>query len=197
MTGSVTVTFPVPIAAGTDIQAQCYFFEQGLPRSVLFYNNTITIRPPGNIPYLVELESYLTPAAFLSSASAIPFAYMAEYIARGAARKILSDTGDVEQFMFYEPLFKEQETLVWNVVNGSSLLREQAQSSLIFKVLRVVYPTLDKGLLKLHDPACIDDHVLHLCYHRSLLSFAHVLSHSLYLRSLLCCIPFIRSWSRA
>jgi hypothetical protein len=38
---------------------------------------------------------------------------MCEYIARGAARKILADTGDTEQFMFYEPLFKEQETLVW------------------------------------------------------------------------------------
>jgi hypothetical protein len=25
----------------------------------------------------------------------------------------LADTGDVEQFNFYEPLFKEQETLVW------------------------------------------------------------------------------------
>lgn len=38
---------------------------------------------------------------------------MSEYIARGAARKILSDTGDVEQFQFYEPLFREQEMLVW------------------------------------------------------------------------------------
>ena len=28
---------------------------------------------------------------------------MCEYIARGAARKILSDTGDIEQFQFYEP----------------------------------------------------------------------------------------------
>jgi hypothetical protein len=38
---------------------------------------------------------------------------MTEYISRGAARKILSDTGDMEQFMFYEPLFREQENLVW------------------------------------------------------------------------------------
>jgi hypothetical protein len=38
---------------------------------------------------------------------------MSEYIARGAARKILSDTGDIEQFQFYEPLFREQEMLVW------------------------------------------------------------------------------------
>jgi len=55
----------------------------------------------------------LSPAAFLNTTQAIPFGYMAEYIARGAARKILSDTGDMEQFQFYEPLFIEQERLVW------------------------------------------------------------------------------------
>jgi len=68
--------------------------------------------PPAN-QYTVELTAYLSPAAFLNSAQAIQFGYMCEYIARGAARKILSDTGDIEQFQFYEPLFKEQEMLVW------------------------------------------------------------------------------------
>lgn len=112
-TGVATVTFPVGIPVGTPINAQSYFFEQGIPRAVLYYNNCITVNPPPNIPYLVTLTAYLTPAAFLNTSSAIQFAYMAEYIARGAARKILADTGDVEQFQFYEPLFKEQETLVW------------------------------------------------------------------------------------
>lgn len=113
-TGVATnVYFPVAIPSGTPIQAQCYFYQQGLPRAILFYNNCLTVRPPPNISYLVELNAYLSPAAFLSSGQAIPFAYMAEYISRGAARKLLSDTGDTEQFMFYEPLFKEQETLVW------------------------------------------------------------------------------------
>ena len=69
--------------------------------------------PPPNDQYLVELDAYLTPAAFLDAESAIPFGYMSEYIARGAARKILADTGDTEQFAFYEPLFREQEMLVW------------------------------------------------------------------------------------
>ena len=63
--------------------------------------------------YLVELDGFLTPAAFLNSADAVPFGYLSEYIARGAARKILTDTGDVEQFQFYEPMFREQELLVW------------------------------------------------------------------------------------
>lgn len=112
-TGVLNVEFPLPIAAGSNINVQCYFFEQGIPRAIMYYNNCITIRPPPNIPYLVEMDAYLTPAAFLVTGSAIPFGYMAEYIARGAARKILADTGDVEQFQFYEPLFREQETLVW------------------------------------------------------------------------------------
>lgn len=112
-TGEINVTFPVAIPVGNNINVQCYFFQNGLPRTVLFYNNIITMRPPPAIQYLVELDAYLSPAAFLNTASAIPFGYMAEYIARGAARKILSDTGDQEQFMFYEPLFREQEMLVW------------------------------------------------------------------------------------
>lgn len=112
-TGEVNVQFPVAIPSGNNINVQCYFFQSGLPRAILFYNNTITLRNPPNTQYLVEMDAYLTPAAFLVTNSAIPFGYMAEYIARGAARKILSDTGDVEQFNFYEPLFKEQELLVW------------------------------------------------------------------------------------
>lgn len=112
-TGVANVTFSQSIPEGVPIQAQCYFYQQGLPRAILFYNNCLTLRPPPNTQYLVELNAYLTPAAFLNSGDAIPFGYMAEYIARGAARKILADTGDTEQFMFYEPLFREQETLVW------------------------------------------------------------------------------------
>lgn len=113
MNGMVNVTFPVAPIADSAIQAQCYFYQQGLPRAILYYNNCLTIRPPPDIPYLVEIDAYLTPAAFMNTGQAVQFAYMSEYIARGAARKILSDTGDTEQFMFYEPLFKEQETLVW------------------------------------------------------------------------------------
>lgn len=112
-TGVATnVYFPVSIPSGQIINAQCYYFQSGLPRAILFYNNTLTLRSPPDRQYLVEIDAYLSPAAFFSTSAAIPFGYMAEYIARGAARKILSDTGDVEQFMFYEPLFKEQEALV-------------------------------------------------------------------------------------
>lgn len=113
LTGEINVTFPAIIPDGANISAQCYWFQTGLPRSVLYYNNVLYLRSPPDQAYLVELDAYLSPAAYLATGDAIQYAYMSEYIARGAARKILSDTGDIEQFQFYEPLFKEQELLVW------------------------------------------------------------------------------------
>jgi len=114
LTGVATnVFFPTAIPLGADISAQCYFFECGLPRSLLYYNNTITLRSPPDTQYLVELDAYLSPAAFFNQSQALQFGYMAEYIARGAARKILSDVGDIEQLNLYEPFFREQEMLVW------------------------------------------------------------------------------------
>lgn len=113
LTGQVTVTFPEVIPSGNNINCQCFYFQSGLPRGLLYYNNTITLRTIPDKQYLVELDAYLSPAAFLNTGAAIPFGYMTEYLARGAARKMLSDTGDWEQFERYEPLFIEQERLVW------------------------------------------------------------------------------------
>lgn len=111
--GTINVTFNTNIPNQVPIQVMCYYIQQGIPRAILFSNNVITIMPPPDVSYLVEMDAYLSPAAFLSTSQSIPFAYMSEYIARGAARKILSDTGDIEQFAFYETLFREQEMLVW------------------------------------------------------------------------------------
>jgi hypothetical protein len=112
-TGEAYVTFNEIVPAGNNINAQCFYYQSGLPRGVLYYDNMLTLRSPPDIQYLVEIDAYLSPAAFLNTSQAIPFGYMAEYIARGSARKLLSDTGDIEQFQFYEPLFREQEMLVW------------------------------------------------------------------------------------
>lgn len=112
LTGEITVTFPAAVPSGNNINVQCYFFQTGLPRSVLFYNNCLTLRSPPAQSYTVEIDAYLSPAAFLNTSAALPFGYMAEYLSLGAARKILSDTGDAEQLAFYEPRFLEQESLV-------------------------------------------------------------------------------------
>ena len=113
VTGEVNVTFPNNVPEGNNINVQCFYFQSGLPRAILFYNNVLTLRSVPANQYLVELDAFYTPAAYLSTTDSINYAYMSEYIARGAARKILSDTGDWDQFNAYEPLFIEQERLVW------------------------------------------------------------------------------------
>lgn len=112
ITGEVSVRFVRTVPTQNPIQFKYTAFEEGTPRICMFYNNVITLRPVPDTAYLVQFNAYITPSSFLSSSQALAFGYMAEWIARGAARKILSDLGDIDQFGFYEPLYKEQLNLV-------------------------------------------------------------------------------------
>jgi hypothetical protein len=119
ITGEANITFvdssgsPLNIPQGQSINAQVKYINPGMPRAGLFYNNVLTLRTVPDNQYTIMVEAYKSPSAFMNTTDVLPFAYMSEYIARGAARKILADTGDTEQFNFYEPLFREQESLVW------------------------------------------------------------------------------------
>lgn len=106
------IIFPEQVPADSPINLQTSPYSAGFPRIMLFYNNIFKLYPVPDRAYKVQIDAQITPAAFLTTESAVPFTYMAEYLARGAARKILSDNGDYDQFQFYEPLFREQENLV-------------------------------------------------------------------------------------
>ena len=110
--GTATVTFNANVSAGTNIQTQTSPFSAGFPRTMLFFSNIIKLYPVPSRSYKIVCDAYQTPAQFLSTDNAMPFAYMAEWIARGAARKILSDMESEEQLRFYEPFFVEQENQV-------------------------------------------------------------------------------------
>lgn len=112
LTGQLSFTFVDAVPSGTNIETQTSPFSPGFPRIALFYNNIFKLYPVPDRAYKIQVEGNVTPSVFFNTAAAMPFAYMSEYFARGAARKILSDTGDVEQFQFYEPFFREQENLV-------------------------------------------------------------------------------------
>lgn len=112
ITGEVTVTFPVAVPQGTAINAQCNHYQPGLPRAILFYNNTLYLRCPPDQAYQVEIDAYMTPAAYLTSPQAMAFGYMVEYIAYGASIQILADTGDWELHDRYKMILQEKEALV-------------------------------------------------------------------------------------
>lgn len=112
LTGTCTFTTIAGVLAGSNINTQCSPYSSGVPRMCLFFNNVIKLYPVPDRTYKVQFDTNITPAQFLATNSALQFSYMAEWIARGAARKILTDNADMEQFNFYEPLFREQENLV-------------------------------------------------------------------------------------
>lgn len=110
--GTATFSFASAVPNGSNIETQTSPFSAGFPRICLFFNNIFKLYPVPDRSYKIQVDAYVTPSVFFNTTSSVPFAYMSEYLARGAARKILSDQGDYEQMQFYEPLFKEQENLV-------------------------------------------------------------------------------------
>lgn len=112
ITGAISASFTNPIPATSYLHTQSIPYTAGRPQAVLFYDTIFTLRPVPDKAYKVQMDAYYTPAAFLNTVGSVPYSWMAEYIARGAARKILNDFGDAEQSAFYEPMFREQENLV-------------------------------------------------------------------------------------
>jgi hypothetical protein len=110
--GTATFTFSTSVSSGINIESQTSPYSAGFPRICLFFNNIFKLYPVPDRAYKIQCNAYVSPTVFFNTSGSVPFAYMSEYIARGAARKILSDTGDYEQMQFYEPLFREQENLV-------------------------------------------------------------------------------------
>lgn len=111
-TGAAVVTFSAAIPSTSDINSQSIPYTAGRPQAVLFYDDTFSFRPVPSQPFLFEIDAYYNPASFLATSNSIPYRWMAEYFARGTARKILQDYGDTEQMALYEPMFREQECLV-------------------------------------------------------------------------------------
>jgi hypothetical protein len=112
VTGAISVTFLYSIPTTSAINYQCIPYSPGRPQAVLLYDNVFSFRPIADKPYLFQIDAYYNPAAFLMTSDAVPYRWMSEYLARGTARKILQDYGDVEQLQLYEPMFREQEAFV-------------------------------------------------------------------------------------
>ncbi len=112
--GTCTFSFLNAIPGGNNIGTQTSPYSSGFPRCCLFYNNIFKLYPVPDRAYKIQCDAYITPAQFFAYGNVEnnSFSYMYEYLARGAAQKILSDTGDMQQFQFYEPIFRQQENFV-------------------------------------------------------------------------------------
>ena len=91
VTTQITVNFPIAPAAGTMINVWAATYQVGRPYNALFWNNEITISPVPDNVYLCEIETFQTPAQFMSTTDNPILNQWAQYIAYGAACEIFAN----------------------------------------------------------------------------------------------------------
>lgn len=111
VTGAFTITFPVAPGSGVPINSQTIPTIVGIPQAMLYYDNTIFLRPVPDQPYQINFEAYIRPTALLQSNQSPQLEEWWQYIAYGAAKKIFEDRMDTESVAQIMPEFKMQERL--------------------------------------------------------------------------------------
>ena len=111
LTGAFSLTFINPPAVGAPINSQVVFYQPSLPQAMLFYANTITLRPVPDQPYKISFEAYKSPVDLIGNNAVPELNEWWQYIAYGAARKILQDRLDMDTVNLIEPEYLKQMSL--------------------------------------------------------------------------------------
>jgi hypothetical protein len=112
LTGTYVVNFPTPPANGANIIAMTVPYQPSRPQAVCFYQDSFIIRPVPDQSYPVNLEVYQRPTELLNNTDMPELSEWWQYIAYGAAKKILEDRMDPDTVQIITPEFKRQETLI-------------------------------------------------------------------------------------
>lgn len=112
VTTQIDISLPVAVMPGTQLNVWAATYQVGRPYNMLFWNNEITIRPVPDNVYLVEVETYQTPAQFMNTGQHPILNQWCQYLAYGVAREILRDRQDMEGVANLEEGFMRQEGLV-------------------------------------------------------------------------------------
>jgi hypothetical protein len=95
-TGALSVTFTSAVPSGEDINVNYLSQKITRPIAILFMQNQLTLSPPPDQPYVVEITVYRQPTDVLlqSSANSPELKEWWELIAAGAAKKVFEDRAD-------------------------------------------------------------------------------------------------------
>lgn len=112
LTGVFSVTFPALTINGNVITVETVPYQAGKPSAILFYDQKFTIRPVPDKVYSVTMQVDIMPTELLSSGQSPDIQQWWQYIAYGAAMKVLQDKADLDTVQLHMPEFKKQEQLV-------------------------------------------------------------------------------------
>ena len=112
VTGAFSIIFPVAPGNAQIVRTFTSQYQPGLPYNLLFWNNTLTIRPVPKFVHRVTIETFLTPVQFMSTTDVPILNQWWQLIAIGAAIKVLEDRQDMEGVQNLIVLYDRQEDLV-------------------------------------------------------------------------------------
>lgn len=112
VTGVVSVTFNNPIPAGNAITITATPYQPNRPQAVMYFADTLTLRPVPDAPYKVSLVAWKLPTALIASGDSPELKQWWQYLAYGAAKKIFEDSQDPEGANVIMAEFKEQQSMV-------------------------------------------------------------------------------------
>lgn len=110
-TGAFTITFPSAPGAGRQINSQTIPSILSRPQALLYFNNTIFLRPVPDQPYQINFQAYQRPTELLTSNQSPQLEEWWQLISYGAARKIFQDRMDLESVQMIEPEYNLQMRL--------------------------------------------------------------------------------------
>lgn len=122
VTGAFTVTFqtataggPVNTAPGANqpVSSQSVQVQAARPQMMLYFDNAFTLRPVPDQPYMIQFEVFKRPIALDQVNNTNPdLEEYWQFIAYGAARKVLQDRLDMDTVALLEPEYNQQLRLV-------------------------------------------------------------------------------------
>lgn len=104
-------TLPYDVIAGSTITVQYTPYKPARPLYMCFFDNTFILRPVPDKAYIVNMEVDVIPSELINTTQSPEIKQYWQYIAYGAAKKILQDRMDMETVAMIEPEFREQEML--------------------------------------------------------------------------------------
>ena len=110
LTGAYTLTFSTaPLGV---INSQTVPYVAARPTAMLYFGNKFVFRPIPDQVYHVQIEAFVRPTDLLAMGDKPELEQWWQYIAYGAAKKVLEDRMDMETVQMIMPEFNRQEKMV-------------------------------------------------------------------------------------
>jgi hypothetical protein len=113
VTGAITnLTFTSAIPGSQPITAKYIPYQPSLPTSMLFYKNTVILRPIPDDVYKVTIEAFRFPTALTQDGDEPEIRQWWQLLAYGASYKYFSVNRDADNLQYVKVLLDEQINLV-------------------------------------------------------------------------------------